>query len=104
VATYFDPYGITSLHWRYIIESRAFIIEAKTLMDDIKTFQAAYLSPEDEMAQGTALQKRVNQSFAGLQNPTLPSAYKLRDVSLGAGFFVEPKRQHWLASFENLRG
>lgn len=86
------------------MESMAFIREAAILMEDIKTFQAAYLTPEDEMAQGTALQKRLNQSFTGLQNPTLPSAYKLRDVALGAGFFVEPKRQHWLASFENLRG
>ena len=86
------------------MESRAWLVEAATLADDIKSFQVAYLSPEDEMVQGTALQKRVNQSFAGLQNPTLPSAYKLRDVALGAGFFVEPKRQHWLASFENLRG
>ena len=86
------------------MESRAFIAEAATLMEDIKTFQASYLSPEEEMIEGTALQKRVNQAFMGLQNPTLPSAYKLRDVALGAGFFVEPKRQHWLASFETLRG
>ena len=86
------------------MESTAFIREAATLIDDIKSFQVAYLSPEEEMAEGTALQKRVNQSFAGLFNPTLPSAYQLRDVALGAGFFVEPKRQHWLAQFENLRG
>jgi hypothetical protein len=86
------------------MESRAFIIEAAALMADIKTFQAAYLSPEDEMAQGTNLQKRVQQAFSGLQNPTLPSAYKLRDVALGAGFFVDPKRQQWLAPFEYLRG
>jgi hypothetical protein len=92
------------LHWRYIIESRAFITEAAVLIEDIKNFQAAYLSHEEEVAQGTALQKRLNQSFAGLQNPTLPSAYKLRDAALGAGFFVDPKRQHLLASFENLRG
>ena len=86
------------------MESRAWLVEAGTLVEDIKSFQAAYLSPEEEMAQGTALQKRLNQSFAGLANPTLPTAYKLRDVALGAGFFVEPKRQHWLASFEVLRG
>lgn len=86
------------------MESTAFIREAKELIEDIKSFQLAYLSPEEEMAQGTALQKRVNQSFAGLQNPTLPSAYKLRDAALGAGFFVEPKRQHWLAQFETIRG
>ena len=86
------------------MESTAFIREAATLMEDIKTFQAAYLSAEEEMAQGTVLQKRVQQSFSGLQNPTLPSAYKLRDVALGAGFFVDPKRQQLLASFEHLRG
>jgi hypothetical protein len=86
------------------MESRAFIIEAAGLIEDIKQFRTAYLTPEDELFQGNALQKRVNQSFAGLQNPTLPSAYKLRDAALEAGFFVEPKRQHWLASFETLRG
>ena len=85
------------------MESRAFIAEATTLIGEIKIFQAAYLTPEDEMAQGTALQKRITQAFTGLQNPTLPSAYKLRDAALGAGFFVDPKRQHWLAPFENLR-
>lgn len=86
------------------MDSRIFISEAATLISDIKAFQVSYLSLEEEMSEGTALQKRVNQAFLGLQNPTLPSAYKLRDVALGAGFFVEPKRQHWLASFENLRG
>ena len=59
---------------------------------------------DDEMVQGTALQKRIANAFGGLQNPTLPSAYKLRDAALGAGFFVEPKRQHWLAQFETIRG
>lgn len=86
------------------MESRAFIVEAQALIEDIKTFQAAYLSPEDEMMQGNALQKRVNQSFAGLQNPTLPSAYKLRDVAAGAGFGIDPKRLHWLSQFETIRG
>ena len=85
------------------MESRAFIAEATTLIGEIKIFQTAYLTPEDEMAQGTALQKRITQAFTGLQNPTLPSAYKLRDAALGAGFFVDPKRQHWLAQFETLR-
>jgi hypothetical protein len=85
------------------MESRAFIIEAKGLIDEITVFSISALTYEDEQAQGHALQKRINQSFMGLQNPTLPSAYKLRDAALNAGFFVEPKRQHWLASFENLR-
>ena len=86
------------------MESTAFIKEAQTLIKEIQTFQVAYLSPEEEIVQGNSLQKRITASFAGLQNPTLPSAYKLRDTALGAGFMVEQKRQHWLATFENLRG
>ncbi len=85
------------------MESTAFIREANILIDDIKSFQAAYLNHEEEMAQGTVLQKRLNQSIMGLQNPTLPSAYKLRDAALGAGFFIEPKRLHWLSQFESIR-
>ena len=85
------------------MESRLFIQEAAVLIQDIKIFQAAYLSLEEEMAQGQALQKRLNQSFGGLQNPTLPSAYNLRDAAAAAGFFIEPKRLHWLSSFEYIR-
>jgi len=73
------------------------------LIEDIKAFQLSFLTPEDEMSRGTALQKRVAAAFTGLQNPTLPSAYKLRDVALGAGFFIDPKRQLWLTQFENIR-
>ncbi len=86
------------------MESRAFIVEAQGLIKEIQAFQAAYLSLEEEQTQGHALQKRLNQSFAGLQNPTLPSAYKLRDAALSAGFGVDPKRLHLLAQFENIRG
>lgn len=86
------------------MESRSFLKEAGGLIEDIKTFQASYLTPEDEMAQGTALQKRLAQSMAGLQNPTLPTAYKLRDAALNAGFFIDPKRLHWLAQYESIRG
>ncbi len=85
------------------MDSRVFIKEAAVLMEDVKSFQASFLTPEDEMAQGTALQKRIASAFTSLQNPTLPSAYKLRDIALGAGFFIEPKRLHLLASFEYLR-
>ncbi len=86
------------------MESRLFISEATALREEIKKFREAYLSPEEELAQGSALQKRLNFLYGGLQNPTLPSAYKLRDVATEAGFFIEPKRLHWLASFETLRG
>lgn len=84
------------------MESRAFIREAAVLIEDIKTFKAAYLAPEDEREQGIALQKRTNALFSGLQNPTLPSAYKLRDAALDLGLFVNPQVLHRIASFENL--
>lgn len=85
------------------MDSRIFIREATVLIDDIKTFQVAFLSQEDEMIQGNALQKRIAGLFAGLQNPTLPSAYKLRDAAVGAGFAVDQKKMQLIASFENLR-
>ena len=85
------------------MDSRVFIREAAGLITDIKTFQAAYLTPEEEMSEGTMLQKRIAGLFGSLQNPTLPSAYKLRDAALGAGFAIDSKRLHLLASFETLR-
>ncbi len=74
------------------MESTQFIKEAKALVSEITYFQAAYLSPEDEMAQGTALQKRINNAFSGLQNPSLLAADKLAETALGAGFSVDPRK------------
>jgi hypothetical protein len=85
------------------MESRIFIKEAQALITEIKTFQAAFLSPEEESMEGNMLQKRINNLFLGLYNPTLPSAYKLRDVASGAGFYVDPKKAHLIAQFENIR-
>jgi len=86
------------------MQSLMFIKEAAVLIDDIKAFKAAYLSPEDEQVQGAALQKRTNALFSGLQNPTLPSAYNLRDACAEVGLFVNPQVLHRLASFENIQG
>lgn len=85
------------------MESTAFIREAKVLINEIETFAAATLSHEEEAHQGNNLQKMIQQAFAGLHNPTLPSAYRLRDAALNAGFYVEPKVLHRLASFETIR-
>lgn len=86
------------------MDSRVFIRDAAVLIDDIKVFKAAYLSPEDEQVQGTSLQKRTNALFGGLQNPSLPSAYKLRDACAEVGLFVNPQVLHRIASFENIQG
>ena len=86
------------------MDSRIFIKEAAVLIEDIKTFKAAYLSPEEEQVQGNALQKRTNNLFLSLQNPTLPSAYKLRDACNDVGLFIDPRVLHRIASFENIQG
>lgn len=84
------------------MESRIFIKEATTLIEDIKVFKEAYLSPEDEHVQGSALQKRTTALFQGLQNPSLPSAYKLRDACAEVGLFVDPKVLQRIAAFDNI--
>lgn len=86
------------------MESTVFIREAKVLIEEIETFAAATLSHEEEVYQGNNIQKMVQQAFAGLQNPTLPSAYRLRDAAHNAGFYIDPKVLHRLAGFENIRG
>ena len=47
-------------------------------------------------------QKDINQLFIGLQNPTLPSAHKLRDVAIAAGFTVDQRVQDRLARAESM--
>ena len=85
------------------MESTVFIKEAKSLIEEIKMFNLVSMSYEEEQEKGSALQKRISNAISGLQNPTLPSAYKLRDESLRAGFYIDPKRQQWLDSFEDWR-
>ena len=70
------------------MESRTFIRTATTLRKEIVDFMKAQLSAEEIQAQGGALQKDISAAFMGLQNPTLPSAEKLRDEAPNAGFFV----------------
>lgn len=84
------------------MESRNFIREATTLIADIDKFSKAILSNEEEQAQGLALQKRVNSTFAGLQNPTLPSAGKLKQAAIDAGFQVDQRVVQRLSQAEAL--
>lgn len=62
------------------------------MVDDIKAFQVAILSHDDEMVQGTALQKRITAMFSGMQNPSLLAAMSLKEAAMGAGFSVDPKK------------
>jgi hypothetical protein len=72
------------------MDSRIFIKTATQLRQEIKDFSESNLSNDEAQTQGGALQKDINAAFASLQNPTLPSAEKLRDEALDAGFAVNP--------------
>ena len=83
------------------MESRAFIKTATSLMKKIEEFHNIG-SAEEIRVLREAIQKEINQLFNGLQNPTLPTAYRLRDVSLRNGFSVDSKVQHRLSQYEYL--
>lgn len=78
------------------MESRAFIKQAATLIDKLNKEVASDTLPDE------ATQKEVSQLFSGLQNPTLPSAYRLRDAATAAGYTVSQAVLQRLAQFENL--
>jgi hypothetical protein len=76
------------------MESRSFIKKANSLIEEIKD--------DVEREQGQYLQREVNQLFSGLQNPTLPSAGKLRDVALDAGLQIDQRVLQRIQQAENL--
>ena len=80
------------------MESRAFIKHAATLIEKIEANPAHNVN--DDTAQ--SVQKEINQLFSGLHNPTLPSAYRLRDAAQAAGYSVASGVLQRLAQFENL--
>jgi len=82
------------------MESRLFIKAAVSLIQRIKDHVLLSETVKEDREEGEAIQKAVSAAFMGLQNPTLPSAYKLRDVALANGFFVDPRVQHRLTQGE----
>ena len=82
------------------MNSRFFISEAAVLITAINTTHDTIGTAVEQREQREAVQKEINQLFAGLQNPTLPSAFKLRDVALRNGFYVSPKTLNDLSWFE----
>ena len=84
------------------MESRSFIKAAGTLISKINTNRHLIGTAVELHTQREAVQKEVTQLFSGLQNPTLPSAYRLRDTALRNGFLVDAKVQQNLAKYENI--
>lgn len=83
------------------MESRLFIKAAVALTQRIKDHVLLSTTVKEDREEGEAIQKAINNAFMGLQNPTLPSAYKLRDVALDNGFAVDPRVQHRLVQAES---
>jgi hypothetical protein len=83
------------------MESRAFIRTAALLTERINIVNIGHMSVEEEREQRSAIQRELNQLFGGMQNPTLPSAYKLRDLALACGYSVDPRVQGKLQQAES---
>lgn len=85
------------------MNSQAFIKSAHALITQIRDQQVVSqtlgkVDPERRQQ----LQKEINSLFSGLQNPTLPTAYRLRDAALAAGFQVDSRVLQRLSQHEEL--
>lgn len=86
------------------MESTAFIKAAAVVTGKIKDIQvtSGISDYESEQRARDQVQKELSQLFAGLKNPTLPSAYALRDVAVDAGYTVDPRTLNFLQAGENM--
>lgn len=80
------------------MESRAFIREVSNVIREIADYKLAknlgvlgdgVTVPDSNFEQ--KLQKKITQLFSEMTNPTLPSAYKLREVAISNGFHVDSR-------------
>jgi len=83
------------------MESRAFIRHAQQLIVKIRNHAISSITQEENKASRDAIQKEINQLYSGSINPTLPSASRLCEVALKAGFTVRPEVQHRLTQAES---
>jgi hypothetical protein len=86
------------------MESRSFIKAAAVLIEKIKAVGGPATTQEEDHAMAQANQKELNNLFSGLSNPTLPSAYRLRDVALDYGYQIDPRVLQNIARLEHITG
>jgi hypothetical protein len=84
------------------MESRAFIRTAAAVIAKIEAGQQTIGTAEELRTQREGVQKEINLAFSGLQNPTLPSATKLRDTAVRAGYQVNPLIQQKIQQAESV--
>ena len=82
------------------MQSQSFIKSAAALIERITLSNVVYTSDAEAQERDTAIQKDINQLFSGLQNPTLPSATRLRETAVANGFTVDPRVQQRLDQAE----
>ena len=73
------------------MESRSFIIAAKLLINKIETVQHTLGNSYESQEIRKEIATELNALFAALYNPTLPSAFALRDIALQNGFHVDQR-------------
>lgn len=85
------------------MESRKFIAAAGLLMLAIKDTASTdgIIAPSETQDKVSENQRELNNLFSGLQNPTLPSAFKLRDLALEYGYTVPQRALDMLRPAEN---
>lgn len=84
------------------MQSIAFIKQAQALIKEIKDSEVLALTVGIPAEQRQRLQKEVTQLFSGLQNPSLPSAYQLRDAAIDAGYTVSPRVLFLIGQFDHV--
>jgi hypothetical protein len=70
------------------MNSQAFIRECRNLVRQIQDLPV-FLDPVEQQVAREQAQRRLNQLFAAMQNPSLMAAADLRDAALGAGLLVD---------------
>jgi hypothetical protein len=83
------------------MESRVFIKAADQMIERIADFQDNFGTSDELRAKRDAIQKDVAALFAGLYNPTLPTAFRLRDTAQRAGFLIDSRVLNNLARFDH---
>ena len=84
------------------MESRAFIKHATTLIKKIENSRNTLFNAVELHTFRENTQKEITNLFKGLHNPTLPTAYRLRDTALRNGFTVGQEMQVRLAQLEHV--
>lgn len=84
------------------MNSQAFIKHAAQAIRDIADQSTLEMIGSGNHENRQRIQKELNQLFAGLQNPTLPSAYRLRDAAQNAGYQVDGRILQRLEQHEDL--